>query len=245
MAGGSFSLLSKRFAVTLVDSLPDSSHPKLLDWLARSLVDEGWSLKRLQRAIVLSSTYRQSSSDRPAAARVDPTNRLLWRAHRKRLDFESMRDSLLHIAGRLDTRMGGPSVDVAKDAANRRRTVYGLVDRQELPGLFRSFDFPSPDQSIGRRSQTTVPQQALFSMNSSFVVAQARALAAAAGGSPGPERIKSLYSRVYQRLPKDRERGDGLEFIGALAAGGGRNNFGPWEQYAQVLMSTNEFFFVE
>ena len=221
------------------------THPKLLDWLARSLVDGGWSLKRLQRAIVLSNTYRQSSSDRPAAAGVDSANRLLWRAHRRRLDFESMRDSLLLVAGRLDTRMGGPSVDVAGDAGNRRRTVYGFVDRQELPGLFRSFDFPSPDQSIGRRPETTVPQQALFAMNSSFVVAQARALARTADGSPGPARITSLYSKVYQRLPEDRERGDGLAFIEALDGTGSRQNFGPWEQYAQVLLLTNEFFFVD
>ena len=82
-------------------------------------------------------------------------------------------------------------------------------------------------------------------MNSSFVVAQARALARTADGSPGPARITSLYSKVYQRLPEDRERGDGLAFIEALDGTGSRQNFGPWEQYAQVLLLTNEFFFVD
>jgi hypothetical protein len=221
------------------------THPRLLDWLARTLLDEGWSLKRLQRAIVLSSVYSQSSLGRAEAVAVDPVNRLFWRARRKRLDFEAMRDSLLAVAGRLDTRMGGPSVDIAKDMANRRRTVYGLVDRQELPGLFRSFDFPSPDQSIGRRSNTTVPQQALFAMNSSFLVVQARELARATGGPAARDRLEALYSRLYQRRPGDRERSEGLVFIEAASSGDSRQNFGAWEQYAQVLLLTNEFFFVD
>ena len=176
---------------------------------------------------------------------MDPANSLFWRARRKRLDFEAMRDSLLSVAGRLDTRMSGPSVDIAKDLANRRRTVYGLVDRQELPGLFRSFDFPSPDQSIGRRSNTTVPQQALFAMNSSFLVVQARELVRAMGGPSAPDRLEALYSRLYQRRPDDRERSEGLVFIEAAGSGESRQNFGAWEQYAQVLLLTNEFFFVD
>ena len=113
----------------------------------------------------------------PTGAEGDPDNKLLSRYPRRRLDLEAMRDTLLFVAGRLDGAMGGRPVDVAGDALNRRRTVYGLVDRQNLPALFRSFDFAMPDQCVERRPKTTVPQQALFAMNSPFVMEQARALA--------------------------------------------------------------------
>src|SRR5262249_31790335 len=136
------------------------SHPELLDHLAGRLKDEGWSLKALHRQIVLSRTYRQSGFDRPERRKVDPENRLLWRFPRHRLDLEAMRDAMLFVAGRLDGRMGGRPVDVAGDAGNRRRTIYGMVDRQSLPTTFRAFDFASPDQSAERRPRTTVPQQA-------------------------------------------------------------------------------------
>ena len=157
------------------------SHPELLDYLAGRLEDEGWSLKALHRLIVLSSTYQQSSFDRPDCRKVDPENRLIWHFPRRRLDLEAMRDTLLFVAGRLDGRMGGRPVDVAGDPPNRRRTVYGMVDRQSLPAMFRAFDFASPDQSAERRPRTTVPQQALYSMNAPFIIEQARALAARPG----------------------------------------------------------------
>src|SRR5262249_59713301 len=125
-----------------------------LNCRAARLKEEGWSLKALHRLIVLSRTYRQSSFDRPDCRKVDPENRLLAHYPRRRLDLEAMRDTLLFVAGRLDGRMGGRPVDVAGDPGNRRRTVYGLVDRQSLPTLFRAFDFARPDQSAGRRPRT-------------------------------------------------------------------------------------------
>jgi hypothetical protein len=115
------------------------AHPELLDYLALALRRDGWSLKRLHRLILLSSTYRQASLDRPACRQADPDNRLLWRMNRRRLDLEAMRDSLLALSGRLDRGMGGRPVDAAGDPRCRRRTVYGLVDRQSLPGLYRAF----------------------------------------------------------------------------------------------------------
>src|SRR5439155_26960960 len=122
------------------------THSELLDYLARTFQHEdGWSLKRLHRRILLSHTYQQASFDRPECRKIDPDNRLLWRAHRRRLDFESMRDMLLAVAGRLDRKMGGRTVDVAGDPLNRRRTGYGKVGRQDVPGLFRGFDFAVPD----------------------------------------------------------------------------------------------------
>jgi hypothetical protein len=237
------------------------SHPELLDYLAWTLREEdGWSLKKLHRRIVLSAAYQQasgvssqssvvSSKDRPPDGRtVDPENRLLWRFHRRRLDLEAMRDAMLAISGRLDLTMGGRPVDVANDPANRRRTVYGLVDRQSLPNLFRNFDFASPDQSAERRTYTTVPQQALFGMNSPFMIEQAKALAARPEVAQGTteERIKALYRRVLTRMPTAVEMQIGVRFLRDVEAPDAeRSQLTPWEQYAQVLLLTNELMFVD
>src|SRR5262249_4452233 len=109
------------------------SHPELLDYLAWKFVKDGWSLKKLHRAILLSSTYQQSGANRPECRQVDPENRLLWHYPRQPLDLEAMRDTMLCVCGRLDRKMGGHSVDIAADPTNGRRTLYGVVDRQNLP----------------------------------------------------------------------------------------------------------------
>src|SRR5205814_5489906 len=173
------------------------SHPELLDWLAATFIEDGWSLKKLHRRIVLSSVYLQSSFDRDDARKIDPENRLYWRANRRRLDLESMRDTLLFVAGRLDRTMGGRPVDIVNDSKNARRTVYGLVDRQSLPGLFRAFDFAAPDQSVERRPMTTVPQQALFGLNSPFMAEQAKALAARTENLTGQPRVHAPYPLAF------------------------------------------------
>jgi hypothetical protein len=227
------------------------SHPELLDYLAASLQEAGWSLKALHRLIVLSRTYQQASFDRPTCRRVDPENRLLWRFPRRRLDFEAMRDSLLFVAERLDRRMGGRPVDVAGDPQNRRRTVYAMVDRQSLPALFRAFDFASPDQSAERRPRTTVPQQALFSMNAPFVIEQAKALASRpeVSGAPSTEgRIAALYRTVLARTPAPSEIQAAARFVepqGAQAGESGHSQLTRWEQLAQVLLMSNELLFVD
>src|SRR5207247_5485171 len=114
--------------------------------------------------------------------------------------------TMLSIAGRLDAKMYGRPVDVAGDPKNTRRTVYGLVDRQSLPGLYRAFDFASPDQSAERRPMTTVPQQALFGLNSTFMIEQAKALAARSEVSGSPqERVAALYRLVLARTPRPEE----------------------------------------
>jgi hypothetical protein len=226
-------------------------HPELLDDLAAHLMDESWSFKSLHRLIVLSRTYQQSSFDRPDCRRVDPENWLLWHYPRRRLDMEAMRDTLLFVAGRLDGRMSGRSVDVAGDPRNRRRTVYGLVDRQSLPAMFRAFDFASPDQSAERRPRTTVPQQALYSMNSPFVIEQAKALAARAStaGADTPEgRIAVLYGVALGRAPTPLESQSASRFIatpGQDPARSGHSQLSRWEQLAQVLFMTNEFIFID
>ena len=141
------------------------------------------------------------------ATRLDPENRLLWRFNRRRLDLEAMHDTLLLVSGRLDLTMQGRPVDVVNDPKTTRRTVYGLVDRQSVPAVFRAFDFASPDLSTERRSRTTVPQQALFCMNSPLVIEQARALAArpeisaAAARTAGSQRSIGGCSLAPPTLP--------------------------------------------
>jgi hypothetical protein len=227
------------------------THPKLLDYLAARLQQDGWCLKALHRLIMLSSTYQQASFDRPACRRVDPENRLLWRFPRRRLDLEAMRDTLLFVSGRLDPRMGGRPVDVANDPKNARRTVYGLVDRQSLPAVFRAFDFASPDQSAERRPRTTVPQQALFIMNAPFVIEQSKALVArpdVAGAPTANDRITALYRAVLARPPAPSELRAAARFLAPGSeptAETSRSRLSRWEQLAQVLLMTNELLFVD
>jgi mono/diheme cytochrome c family protein len=193
------------------------THPELLDWLATNFMNEGWSLKKLHRVILLSATWQQSSDSRADGTEKDPENRLLSRQNRKRLDFEATRDSLLASAGQLDPKIGGKSVDIVNPPYSKRRAVYASIDRQNLPGLFRTFDFPSPDVSNPQRFVTTVPQQALFMINSPFVVEQARAMTAKPEFSK-PEsasewQIQDLYERVYARRAEPPEVESALHFV--------------------------------
>jgi hypothetical protein len=191
------------------------SHPELLDWLAVRFVQEGWSTKWVVRQIVLSNVYRQASDDRQDAAAIDPENRLLWRAHRRRLDLESLRDSLLVAAGRLDTTMGGPSVELTQEPFPVRRTVYGFIERQNLPAFFRTFDFAGPDTHSPQRPSTTVPQQALFLMNSPFVLQQAMHLADRDSdhAATDDQRIVRLFQMALGRDPAEDELQAAQQFL--------------------------------
>lgn len=194
------------------------AHRELLDWLTASFVESGWSVKQLHRWIVGSATYRQSSDDQPAAAAVDPDNHLVHRFNRRRLEFEAMRDTLLAAAGTLEPRVGGLPDDLLQEPFTTRRTVYGFIDRQNLPGIFRTFDYPNPDTSTAERFATTVPQQGLFMMNSPFVQEQARRVmrrpdvAAAAGDQP---KIAALYRVIFQRAPEPGEAALAGKFVAA------------------------------
>ena len=195
--------------------------------------------------IVMSSTYRQASRDRPRARMVDPENKLVWRMNRRRLDLEAMRDSLLAISGRLDRRLAGRPVNFLAVPESGRRTVYGLVDRQNLAGFFRSFDFASPDQSSAMRPQTIVPQQALFALNSKFILLQARALARSAEGKSVPDKITSLYRRVYSRDPANDELTLALNFVSKQQTSKDSQQLSSLEQLAQILLASNELMFVD
>lgn len=192
------------------------THPELLDYLAHYFVEHAWSLKKLHRLIVLSRTYRQSSADNAAARRVDPENTLLWRMNRRRLDFESLRDSLLAVGGNLDLTMGGTGVSATAWPFTHRRTVYTFIDRTNVPNDFRNFDFAGPEAHSPQRYLTTVPQQALYLMNSPFVMEQAQAVMRrpeVASVTDVRRRITQLYRVIYGRTPNADEIRLGLQFI--------------------------------
>jgi hypothetical protein len=194
------------------------THPELLDLLARRFVQDQWSIKKLHRLIMNSSAYRQSSRDNPEARRIDPENRLLWRMCPRRLDFESLRDSLLAVAGALDITMGGPAEVLTSQPHSRRRSVYGFVDRLDVSNLLLSFDFANPASHSPQRHATTVPQQALFMMNSPFILEQARRIAGRPEfriGMTPDERIQALYRVVLGRAGTPREVAAGRRFVGS------------------------------
>ncbi|WP_254510539.1 PSD1 and planctomycete cytochrome C domain-containing protein [Anatilimnocola floriformis] len=219
-----------------------------LDWLAAELPTHGWSMKDLHRQIVTSAAYRQQSNDRADAHQIDPENRLLWRMNRRRLEWEPLRDNLLAVSGRLDLAIHGKSVELTKAPFPRRRSVYGSLDRQDVPNLFRVFDIASPDSSSPRRPRTTVPQQALFLMNSPFVVEQAQALAQrpeVTAAENNSDKIQSLYRLVFGRAADDEERKIAEQFLSSTPPAGEGVKLNPLEQLAQLLLLTNEFTYVD
>ena len=225
------------------------SHPELLDWLAASFMEQGWSVKQLHRTIMNSATYQQSSTPAPPDGganpmTVDSENRLLWRMNRRRLDFEGLRDSLLWASGTLDLTVGGPSVNLL--AGSPRRTVYGFIDRLALPGLLRTFDFPSPDNSSPGRDNTTVAPQALYLMNGPFAQDCARKLAARPEIATRPElsnRVEALFRLLFARNATAEEQAFAREFFGDDPAIQASEE--AWRTYAHALLLTNEFVFVD
>jgi hypothetical protein len=192
------------------------THPELLDYLAWHFMENGWSLKKLHREIMLSSVYQQSSDDNPRSEKIDSENKLLWKMNRQRLDFEELRDSLLATSGQLEIINGGHPVDIVNPPFAKCRSVYGYIDRQNLPGLFRTFDFPNPDSSSAQRFFTTVPQQALYLLNNSFVVQQAKSLSDSSTFQKLPnneQRIEYLYEQLFQREPARAEMNAAEKFL--------------------------------
>jgi hypothetical protein len=218
------------------------SHPDLLDYLATSFMESGWSLKHLHRLILLSAVYGQRSDDRSDCSRVDPENVLLWKMNRRRLDFEASRDALLAVSGRLKRMIGGPSVkDITATTANRR-TLYGYLDRLNVPGLYRTFDFPSPDATSPQRDATTVPPQALFLMNHPFTLECARGLLRRPEiiGQEASVRIVRLHHLLFGRSPVSAEETLAREFLDACG-----DTPASWERYAQALLLANELVFLD
>ncbi len=219
------------------------SHPELLDHLATAFMDDGWSLKALHRRIVLSAAFRQSSDDRPDGRRADPENRSVWRMNRRRLDWESTRDYMVAVSGRLDRTIGGEPVKDLIGAGSSRRTIYGAIDRLNLPGLYRSFDFPDPHVMSAQRVETSIPPQALFFMNHPLARETASAIVGRAdvrSEAAADRRIDRCFSILLGRPPEPREVGLVREFLG-----GPSPSESDWERLVQALLLSNEFAFID
>ena len=210
------------------------THPELLDYLAVKFVESGWSLKKLHRLIMTSAAYRQGSADNEAARKIDPENQLLWRMNRRRLEIEAVRDSMLAAAGRLDLTAGGMPFPLTAEPSIPRRSVYGFIERGRIPALLNAFDFASPDQHAPLRYVTTVPQQALFFLNSPFVAEQSSALAnrseIATASSPS-EKIERMYQPGLWPGPGSTGVGGRLEIRFAERRTGRRRHrsHSPWQ----------------
>ncbi|HYL74392.1 MAG TPA: PSD1 and planctomycete cytochrome C domain-containing protein [Bryobacteraceae bacterium] len=190
------------------------TNPELLEYLAKSFVDNGMSVKKLHREILLSAVYQLSDENSKENFDKDSGNRLYWRANRHRMDAEQIRDSILAVAGDLDLKIGGPSATLTPDYT--RRTVYGKVSRYRLDDYLQLFDFPSPNLSAEKRFATTVPLQRLFFMNSDFVQQQAEHLAQRVAAEPDQTaRIQKAYRLVYGRAATPEEVKIGLEYLRA------------------------------
>ena len=213
-----------------------ATHPELLDYLARSFIEDGWSTRRLIRRILNSATWARSGQVPAGAMDKDPENRLWTHRPPRRSDFESLRDSMLAVSGRLDPTVGGPS---SKDMDSTRRTLYLHIDRLQVPSLLRNFDFPSPDATSSRRDQTTTPLQALWVMNHPFGIVCADGLAKKAGDPAKPDLwIGALYKIALQRAPEGPEISSLKEFLAKQGADGPT-------RAAQAILASNEFSFVD
>ncbi len=220
------------------------SHPELLDWLAVNFVKNGWSMKWLHKQIMTTATYQLESRPDLDNDKVDAANVYLWRGARKRLEIEDWRDTLLAVSGTLDTALGGPTFDL-RDANAKRRTVYAKVSRHELNGLLRLFDFPDANVTADKRTVTTVPQQQLFALNSEFMVGQAKAFAQRVEvlGATDTERVLAAYRVAYGRAPEPAELDLAVKFLARPAKPD--DKLTRWQQYAQVLLASNELMYVD
>jgi Protein of unknown function (DUF1553)/Protein of unknown function (DUF1549) len=220
------------------------THPELLDDLTLRFLEAGWSLKWLTREIVLSAAYGQASDTNQATLARDPDNRLLSRMPRRRLTVEQWRDSILAGTGRLESAVGGPSID-PQQATERRRTIYSRASRLELNKLLAMFDYPDPNVHADKRVETTTPLQKMFVLNSPFMVAAAGALSERLVSEVPDSALAAKYQRIdlaykllYGRSATDEEMKLGLNF---LAGSGGER----LKQYAHVLLAANELLYLD
>ncbi len=241
------------------------SHPQLLDWLADDFVSHGWDVKRLVKTIAMSRTYQQSSRTREEMAAIDPVNKWHWRGNRKRLSIEALRDSMLAVSGQLDRTMGGrpaPLWAITSKRKNpfppgatytRRRAIYGFINRFNLDPVLRVFDFPASVQSRGRRNESIVAPQALFTLNAPFVVDQSIALTTLpefTGAADDTARTAVLFQQLYQREPAPPETLRITRFIAAQQKffqepRKGSSVTTPWPLVSQALFMANEFHYVD
>jgi hypothetical protein len=218
---------------------PRPMHHELLDLLAIQFIESGFHTKALHRFIMSSDTYRLSSII-PVSKKfneqtlADPDNSLLWHANRRRLDLEQMRDTLLSISGQLDPTMFGRPM-LIEDPLNQRRTIYSFVERQNLPNVVQIFDSANADSSTAKRPNTTVAQQALFAMNSPFMETISKSLAKRLDATTPKEKAILLYRLALGRQPTPNELMLGLKYTADHS----------WQDYAQILLMSNELWFID
>ena len=238
------------------------THPELLDHLATQFVRDGWSTKAMIRSLVLSRTYQMSSRPTPADA-TDPNNELWHRMPIKRLEGEIIRDSLLAVSGQFDPKPFGPSVPIhltefmqgrGRPGAsgpldgNRRRSIYIAVRRNFLSPMMLAFDTPSPFSTVGRRTVSNVPAQALILMNDPFVVEQSNAWAARVlldSKATDTQRIEQLYLAAFARKPSETEISNAIGFVNAQGVKTPESQREAWSHLCHVLFNVKEFVFIE
>jgi hypothetical protein len=241
------------------------THPELLDFLTAEFVSQGWSVKKLHRRLLLSQTYQMSSRDGDEAkvAEIDPQNKLWHRMNLRRLESEAIRDAILAVSGRLNRNMYGPSVmphltpfmigrgrpgNSGPLDGDGRRTVYLGVRRNFLTPMLLAFDYPIPFSTIGRRSVSNVPAQALSLMNNPFVVQQAEVWANRMLNekSDPAERVRAMYVTAFGRPPTVFEITEALAFVENQSQQYAANDqLHPWADLAHVFFNVKEFIFVE
>ncbi len=254
---------ARHFGEPLVPSMFDFGlrtqqpvHHELLDWLAVDFMEAGWSMKHLHRRMVLSEAYRRRSSSKRVDdpnAQLDPDNRYFWRMQVRRMEGEILRDSLLHLAGQLDPKLGGPDLPTAQAETGKRRTVYYRYARDDRVAFLTLFDAPSVEECY-RRHETIVPQQALVLSNSKMALTRARELAAVISQEVGsadspPVRaafVTSAFERILGRLPTPEERAECEEALTTLAASSGAAapsaaQVRARESLIHVLLNHNDF----
>jgi hypothetical protein len=217
------------------------THPELLDDLAARFMENGWSVKSLVRELVLSATYRQTARTDARKAAVDPANELLWRMNRRRLSVEQWRDAVLFVSGQLDS-SGGKSLEL-DEPTNRRRTVYARVSRLKLNDLLMQFDYPDANVHAEKRAVTTTPTQRLFMLNSPFMLSQSQSLSErlAAEATDDAARVRHAYRLLFSRTPEIVELELALEFLQKPT----ESLVSRCEQYAQMLLASNEMLYVD
>jgi mono/diheme cytochrome c family protein len=221
------------------------THPELLEWMANDLVEHGWSLKHLHRTIVLSQAYRLSGATHPTGMKADPDNRLGWRRTRRRLEAEIIRDNLLAVGGRLDLTMYGPGT---LDENMRRRSIYFTVQRSRMIPFLQVFDWPDSLTSAGARPATVVAPQALLFLNNPQVRACAAGFAnrlLPIAQNNLPEAVERAYQLAFGRPPNQREQEEGTAFLSARRAASCASLQRALSDYALVLLSLNEFIYVD
>ncbi len=236
----------------LMGQLP--SHPKLLDYLAKHFIQNGWSTKWLIRELATSRVYGLSTVDDPVSLAADPENRLLWRAHRRRLDVEAMRDAILSVSGQLHTEVGGPSIErnlnreFGFEYRSLRRTVYLPVFRNTLNDMLEVFDFPNPNVVSGRRSESTLPAQALFLMNSPFVLDQSRVAAQRILDTEldsDQQRLQLAFRRALGRPPSPAELDMMLQFLREHATENDVQRLNAWTDICHTLFGSLDFRYLD